>query len=126
MPEAQASCAPASCSGLPSRKGHSLLLTLLSSFLILCVNLRSPEPENFLLGREAQLLLARVREQAEESTHVDPHVRVGQQFSDVVRRSRCTFLPCSANGSSPVLSPSVAAGPPPSTLPGRRKWAGQG
>lgn len=76
MPEAQASCAPASCSGLPSRKGHSLLLTLLSSFLILCVNLRSPEPENFLLGREAQLLLARVREQAEESTHVDPHVRV--------------------------------------------------
>ena len=81
MPEAQLPCAPASCSGLPSRKGHSLLLTFLSSFLILCVNLRSPEPENFLLGREAQLLLARVKEQAEESTHIDSHVQVWDSSS---------------------------------------------
>ena len=33
-------------------------MLLSKSFLTLCVNLGSPEPENFLLSREAPLVLA--------------------------------------------------------------------
>lgn len=42
-------------------------MLLSKSFLTLCVNFGSPEPENFLLSREAPLALACFREQAQES-----------------------------------------------------------